>query len=177
MKMPTAFALLALAAFSLAKNLTPNAGSGANGADTAVAKVPCANVLRAIKDLKNGDAKDLKKCLCDGNVWGAGMSGSDASYHLGNTSFQVKSIYMNDHVSEIYQNNVYYDVRCEFSEAYCETAPASVCDVVRSEDNEDRRALSFDEEFDAAFDGEPAERPFQRPSRSLGDKCVKTAGR
>jgi len=74
MKMPTAFALLALAAFSLAKNLTPNAGSGANGADTAVAKVPCANVLRAIKDLKNGDAKDLWKCLCDGNVWGREVS-------------------------------------------------------------------------------------------------------
>ena len=175
MKMPTAFALLALAAFSLAKNLTPNAGSGANGADTAVAKVPCANVLRAIKDLKNGDAKDLWKCLCDGNVWGAGMSGSDASYHLGNTSFQVKSIDMNDHVSEIYQNNVYYDVRCEFSEAYCETAPASVCDVVRSEDNEDRRALSFEEEFDRAFDGAPP-LAAPRPRRMLGKACARSSG-
>ena len=47
MKMLTAFALLALTAFSLAKNLTPTAegGSGADGANPVVAQVPCANVL------------------------------------------------------------------------------------------------------------------------------------
>ena len=67
---------------------------------------------------------------------------------------------------------MYYDVSCEFSKTDCESAPDSVCDVVRSEDTKDRRALSFDEEFDAAFDVEPAERPFQRPARGLVDKCV-----
>ena len=72
---------------------------------------------------------------------------------------------------------MYYDVSCEFSKTDCESAPDSVCDVVRSEDNEDRRALSFDEEFDAVFDGEPAERPFQRPSRGLDDKSCKQSGR
>ena len=72
MKMLTAFALLALTAFSLAKNLTPTAegGSGADGANPVVAQVPCANVLLAITSMKNGDAESLAKCLCDGNVWG-----------------------------------------------------------------------------------------------------------
>ena len=37
---------------------------------------------------------------------------------------------MNDHVSQIYLNDVYYDVSCEFSKADCESAPDSVCDVV-----------------------------------------------
>ena len=124
--------------------------------------------------MKNGDAAEsLAKCICDGNVWGAGMSAShDTSYHLGDTSFDVEKIYMNDHVSQIYLNDVYYDVSCEFSKTDCESAPDSVCDVVRSEDTKDRRALSFDEEFDAAFDVESAERPFQRPARGLVDKCV-----
>ena len=176
MKMLYAFALLALTAFSLAKNLTPTA-EGADDANPVVAQVTCANVLLAIASIKSGDVKSLAKCLCDGNVWGAGMSGNDASYHLGDTSFDVEKIYMNDHVSQIYMNDVYYDVSCEFSKADCESAPDSVCDVVRSEDNEDRRALSFDEEFDAVFDGEPAERPFQRPSRGLDDKSCKQSGR
>ena len=172
MKMLTAFALVALAAFSLAKNLAPTA-EGADDANPVVAQVTCANVLLAIASIKSGDVKSLAKCLCDGNVWGAGMSGNDASYHLGNTSFDVEKIYMNDHVSQIYLNDVYYDVSCEFAKADCESAPDSVCDVVRSEDTKDRRALSFDEEFDAAFDGEPAERPFQRPARGLEDKCAR----
>ena len=101
------------------------------------------------------------------------MNGRDASYHLGNTSFDVDNIYMNDHVSQIYLNDVYYDVSCELSKADCESTPGSVCDVVRSKDNKDRRALSFDEEFDAAFDEESAERPFQRPARGLEDKCAR----
>ena len=151
--------------------------SDASSRSSVVAQVPCTNVLVAITSMKNDDAESLAKCLCDGNVWGAGMSGNDASYHLGNTSFDVEKIYMNDHVSQIYLNDVYYDVSCEFAKADCESAPDSVCDVVRSEDTKDRRALSFDEEFDAAFDGEPAERPFQRPARGLADKCVSSSGR
>ena len=151
--------------------------SDASSRSSAVAQVPCTNVLVAITSMKNDDAESLAKCLCDGNVWGAGMSGNDASYHLGDTSFDVEKIYMNDHVSQIYLNDVYYDVSCEFAKADCESAPDSVCDVVRSEDTKDRRALSFDEEFDAAFDGEPAERPFQRPARGLQDKCPSSSGR
>ena len=172
MKMLTAFALVALAAFSLAKNLAPTA-EGADDANPVVAQVTCANVLLAIASIKSGDVKSLAKCLCDGNVWGGGMNGRDASYHLGNTSFDVDNIYMNDHVSQIYLNDVYYDVSCELSKADCESTPGSVCDVVRSKDNKDRRALSFDEEFDAAFDEESAERPFQRPARGLQDKCAR----
>ena len=34
------------------------------------------------------------------------MSGNDASYHLGDTSFDVEKIYMNDHVSQIYMRRV-----------------------------------------------------------------------
>ena len=105
MKMLYAFALLALTAFSLAKNLTPTA-EGADDANPVVAQVTCANVLLAIASIKSGDVKSLAKCLCDGNVWGAGMSGNDASYHLGDTSFDVEKIYMNDHVSQIYMRRV-----------------------------------------------------------------------
>jgi len=147
--------------------------SDASSGSSVVAQVPCANVLLAITSMKNSDPDSLSKCLCDGNVWGAGMNGRDASYHLGNTSFDVDNIYMNDHVSQIYLNDVYYDVSCELSKADCESTPGSVCDVVRSKDNKDRRALSFDEEFDAAFDEESAERPFQRPARGLQDKCAR----
>ena len=99
------------------------------------------------------------------------MSVHAASYHVHDTSFGIEHIYMDD------KPDVSYNVTCELSKADCESAPDSVCDVVRSEDNEDRRALSFDEEFDTVFDGEPAERPFQRPSRGLDDKSCKQSGR
>ena len=83
------------------------------------------------------------------------MSAHAASYHLGDTSFGIEQIYMDD------KPDVSYNVTCEFSKADCESYSDSVCDVVSSEVNEDRRALSSDEAFNAAFDGEP---PYQRPA-------------
>ena len=163
-KMLYAFALLAMAA-PLAKNLQPTAEGAAvaktrhlsmDGGNPIVAQVPCAHVLLAITSIKNGDAESLAKCFyCDDAVLGGRMSAHAASYHLGDTSFGIEQIYMDD------EPNLSYNVTCEFSKADCESYSDSRCDVVSSEVNEDRRALSSDEAFDAAFDGEP---PYQRPA-------------
>ena len=175
-----AFALLAIAA-PLAKNLPPTAEGAAvaktrhlsmDGANPVVAQGSCAKVLLAITSIKSGDAESLAKCFyCDDDVLGPGMSAHAASYNFRDSSFGIVQVYMDD------LPDVSYNVTCDFSKATCESAPDSVCDVVSSEVNEDRRALSSDE-FDAAFDGEPQiQRAHLRQlSRRQLNKCC-TCGR
>ena len=71
---------------------------------------------------------------------------SAASYHLHEDSFGIEQIYLDD------QRDVSYDVNCELSKADCKIAPDSVCDAVSSEvifqNDEDQRALSFEDAFD-----------------------------
>ena len=80
---------------------------------------------------------------------------SAASYHLHENSFGVEQIYLDD------QRDVSYDVTCELSKADCKSAPDSVCDAVSSEvifQDEDRRALSFED----AFDGDSEAKVYSR---------------
>ena len=109
-----------------------------------VAQVACANVLLAISSIENGDDESLvKMSVGDGEFWEPRMSA--ASYHLHENSFGIEQIYLDD------QRDVSYDVTCELSKADCKSAPDSVCDAVSSGaifQDEDRRALSFEDAFD-----------------------------
>ena len=120
------------------------ADKGTNGNKTAVAEVACANVLDAITSIEKGVEGSLVKIdLEAGRVWEPRASAA-IHFSLGN-SFGVEQIYLDD------QRDVSYDVTCELSKADCKSAPDSVCDAVSSEvifQDEDRRALSFEDAFD-----------------------------
>ena len=121
-------------------------GSGDTHAQhsSAVAQVRCANVLGAISSIEKGiDGSLVKIDLGSGKVWEPRASAA-IHFSLGN-SFGVEQIYLDD------QRDVSYDVTCELSKADCKSAPDSVCDAVSSGaifQDEDRRALSFEDAFD-----------------------------
>jgi len=143
-----------------------NGGTDESVEKCLVCQLTCERVVEAISSIEEGkDGSLVKIDFGDGVFWEPSMSA--AHYHLGDNSFGIEQVYLDD------QRDVSYDLTCPISKADCEIHPDTLCDGVPHSEviiDEGRRALSFADAFDGGFDGEP---PLQAPRRRrLEEKCA-----